>query len=82
MNESEVVATQMGARLQLAKTYGRLDEQDKVFDTLQPIVTGTYLDRFEKVDGQWRFRERRELVGGAGDMSAHLLQDYEGPTGD
>jgi hypothetical protein len=49
---------------------------------LQPIVTGTYLDRFEKVRGDWRFRERRELVGQVGNLSAHLLQPFSGPTGD
>ena len=49
---------------------------------LQPIITGTYLDRFEKVDGNWRFTERRERVGQTGDLSAHLLQSFEGPTGE
>jgi SnoaL-like domain len=49
---------------------------------LQPIITGTYLDRFEKVRGEWRFSERRELVGQTGNLSAHLLQPFAGPTGD
>ena len=49
---------------------------------LQPIITGTYLDRFEKVAGIWRFSERRELVGQTGDLSAHLLQRFVGPTGE
>ena len=49
---------------------------------LQPIITGTYLDRFEKVGGDWRFVERRELVGQTGDLSAHLLQSFTGPTGE
>ena len=49
---------------------------------LQPIITGTYLDRFEKVGGAWRFRERRELVGQVGNLSAHLLQPFRGPTGE
>lgn len=49
---------------------------------LQPIITGSYLDRFEKVDGEWRFVERREVVGETGNMSEHLLQSFEGPTGD
>ena len=49
---------------------------------LQPIITGTYLDRFEKVRGEWRFSERRELVGQTGNLSAHLLQPFQGPTGD
>ncbi len=49
--------------------------------SLQPIITGTYVDRFEKVDDSWRFAERRELVAQTGDLSAHLLQSFEGPTG-
>jgi hypothetical protein len=49
---------------------------------LQPIITGSYVDRFEKVGGSWRFAERRELVGQAGDLSAHLLRPFEGPTGE
>ncbi len=49
---------------------------------LQPIITGTYVDRFEKVGEEWRFTERRELVGQTGDLSAHLLQSFDGPTGE
>jgi len=49
---------------------------------LQAIITGSYVDRFEKVGGEWRFSERRELVGQTGNLSAHLLQTFEGPTGD
>jgi 3-phenylpropionate/cinnamic acid dioxygenase small subunit len=48
---------------------------------LQPIITGSYHDKLEKVEGGWRFTERRELVGETGDLSAHLLQTYAGPTG-
>ena len=49
---------------------------------LQPIITGSYHDRFEKVEGEWRYTERRETVSQTGDLSAHLLQPFEGPTGD
>lgn len=49
---------------------------------LQPIITGTYLDKLEKVDGAWRFTERRELIGQVGNLSAHLLQTFSGPTGE
>ncbi len=49
---------------------------------LQPIITGTYLDRFEKRNGSWLFSERRELVGQTGNLSAHLLQPFDGPTGE
>jgi hypothetical protein len=49
---------------------------------LQCIITGSYLDRFEKVAGSWRFAERRETVAGVGNLSAHLLQSFAGPTGE
>lgn len=49
---------------------------------LQPIITGSYVDRFEKVDGEWRFTERRELIGQVGNLSAHLLETFSGPTGE
>jgi SnoaL-like domain len=41
---------------------------------LQPIIAGRYFDRFERVDGQWRFSERRIEVDLMGDLSVHLLQ--------
>ena len=49
---------------------------------LQPIITGSYLDRLEKRGDGWVFTERRELVGQTGNLSAHLLQPFAGPTGD
>lgn len=49
---------------------------------LQPIITGSYLDRLEKRGSSWVFTERRELVGQTGNLSAHLLQPFAGPTGD
>ena len=39
---------------------------------LQPIVSGRYRDRFERVDGVWRFAERRVRTDHLGDLSAHL----------
>jgi 3-phenylpropionate/cinnamic acid dioxygenase small subunit len=46
---------------------------------LQPICGGTYNDRFEKVDGAWRFCERREEMPLVGDLSHHLSIPYTGP---
>ena len=43
---------------------------------LQPIIGGSYLDRFERVDGAWRFSERREEMPLVGDLSRHLLQTF------
>jgi 3-phenylpropionate/cinnamic acid dioxygenase small subunit len=40
---------------------------------LQPIVAGRYEDQFERVNGQWRFRERRKFVDLEGDLSEHLM---------
>jgi 3-phenylpropionate/cinnamic acid dioxygenase small subunit len=42
---------------------------------LQPIVTGRYRDRFERVDGAWGFARREMSVEQIGDVSDHLLID-------
>jgi hypothetical protein len=42
---------------------------------LQPIVCGTYFDRFEKVEGRWRLVDRIEDMELLGDLSEHLLGD-------
>ena len=40
---------------------------------LQPIITGRYVDRFERDgDGPWYFTERRFIVDLVGDLSRHL----------
>lgn len=47
---------------------------------LQPVIAGTYEDRFEKVAGVWRFSERREEFKNfelVGDLSAHLAIEYK-----
>jgi hypothetical protein len=38
---------------------------------LQIYTAGRYRDRFERVDGKWRFTERAYLTELVGDMSAH-----------
>ncbi len=42
---------------------------------LQPIVTGRYRDRFERVDGEWRFAQRHMVVDHVGDVREHLTFD-------
>jgi len=44
---------------------------------LQPIIAGRYHDRFERVDGTWRFAERIMLPELFGDLSRHLLFDAD-----
>ena len=41
----------------------------------QPIAGGRYEDRFERIDGSWRFAERLVIVDQIGDMSEHLSFD-------
>ena len=42
---------------------------------LQPIIAGRYHDRFERLDGTWRFTYRDySLVDLVGDLSHHLPQ--------
>jgi 3-phenylpropionate/cinnamic acid dioxygenase small subunit len=49
---------------------------------LQPVVSGRYHDRFERVDGHWRFVERDyTMVDLVGDISAHLTYPLH-PAGD
>ena len=39
---------------------------------LQPVITGSYVDTFARVDGDWRFSDRRFSIGRTGDLSHHL----------
>jgi 3-phenylpropionate/cinnamic acid dioxygenase small subunit len=40
---------------------------------LQPIIIGRYHDRFEKVDGQWRFAARHLFNDLTGELGHHLM---------
>ena len=42
---------------------------------LQVIVAGRYHDRFERVDGVWRFAHRHMINDLTGDLSQHMLAD-------
>lgn len=45
---------------------------------LQPIITGGYVDTFERADGIWRFSDRQFSVGRIGDLTQHLTQAPRG----
>ena len=50
---------------------------------LQTIVTGRYHDRFERVDGRWRFSYRDlTLIDMVGDVSHHLAYPITPTPGD
>lgn len=53
-----------------ASSYVMVFQQTRALP-LQPIIGGDYRDRFEKVDGVWRFCERRIGNDLFGDLSAH-----------
>lgn len=45
---------------------------------LQPVATGRYHDKFQRIDGQWSFVERDYAqIDLTGDLSAHLLQSLK-----
>jgi 3-phenylpropionate/cinnamic acid dioxygenase small subunit len=55
-----------------ARSYATVLQQTDVLP-LQPIASGRYVDRFERVDGRWRFADR--LISGflLGDRSQHVV---------
>ncbi len=44
---------------------------------LQPVIAGRYHDQFERIAGNWRFKERKMFPDLYGDLSRHLLFDAE-----
>lgn len=44
---------------------------------LQPVIAGRYHDTFSRDAGGWYFSSRQMLPRLAGDLSAHLLRQYE-----
>ncbi|MFE6050728.1 nuclear transport factor 2 family protein [Kitasatospora sp. NPDC056446] len=48
---------------------------------LRPIAAGRYHDRFRRLDGRWRFTERRVRITLLGDVSHHLRAGNGDPRG-
>ena len=44
---------------------------------LQPVIAGRYHDRFERLDGRWRFADRQIIPDLIGDLSRHLRDATE-----
>ncbi len=55
-----------------AHSYGTVFQQTDVLP-LQPIASGRYVDRFERVVGTWRFAERVMSGFLLGDRSHHIV---------
>lgn len=47
---------------------------------LQPIYVGQYFDTFQKIDGEWFFKDRKSKARLRGDQSRHQLPKRVGPT--
>ena len=66
-----IVEVDEGAGTAKCRSYYTVFQQTETI-ALQPIITGRYLDRFECVDGAWRFAYRDyTLIDQVGDMSGH-----------
>ncbi len=65
------VAVEPGADTATARSYFTV-LQARPDLPLQPIIAGRYRDRFERVDGRWRFSERVIIPDLIGDLSRHL----------
>jgi ketosteroid isomerase-like protein len=55
-----------------ARSYFTVLQQQRPGVPLQPIIAGRYHDRFERVDGKWRFADRQILPDLVGDLSRHM----------
>lgn len=60
-----------------ARSYFTVFQQVDDFP-LQAIISGRYHDTFEKAAEKWRFKQRHMLPELCGDLSRHLLIDYDG----
>lgn len=69
-----IIEIDEGAGTASCRSYYTVLQQTDDFP-LQTIVTGRYHDRFERVDGHWRFSYRDlTLIDMVGDVSRHLTQ--------
>jgi len=69
----EVAADGMTAK---AKSYITVLQAHPPEFPLQLIASNRHFDRFERVDGVWRFTERIDVQDLVGDMSHHINGSY------
>ncbi len=67
------------AGLATSRSYFTVFQAVKGEFALQPVIAGRYENRYERVDGAWRFAAMHIIVDLLGDLSAHLLYDIENP---
>jgi len=74
MTSNLIVEIDEAAGRASCRSYYMVFQQTPVLP-LQPIIAGRYHDRFERVDGAWRFAARHIFCDQFGDLSQHLLFD-------
>jgi hypothetical protein len=75
-----VVDVDLAAGTAESRSYFTVFQQTDVLP-LQPIIAGRYRDRFERVDGAWRFAHRHMVPDLFGDLREHLLQPVRTDAG-
>lgn len=67
-----IIEFESSGRGATARSYYTVFFQANGKEPIRPIIAGRYHDRFEKVEGAWRFTERDyTLVDLVGDLSGH-----------
>lgn len=70
-----IIEVDPDGRLATCRSYYTVFQQTDSIP-FQAILSGRYLDRFEKVDGKWRFAERDYTrIDFVGDVSQHVRVD-------
>jgi predicted SnoaL-like aldol condensation-catalyzing enzyme len=74
---SNILIDQESATIARAVSYFTV-HQELPGPPLQPIVTGRYVDTFERRDGKWRYASRRAQPRLFGDVSFHVAAPQSG----
>lgn len=67
---ANVIIEPQGEERAVVRSYVMVFQQTDTLP-LQPVIGGDYLDRVEKVDGEWRFTERHMANNQVGNLEAH-----------
>lgn len=73
MTSNVIVEVDAGGNTASTRAYAVVFQSLEDFP-MQPIIGVRYYDKFARVDGKWRFSERKIVSDLFGDLSRHLLQ--------
>lgn len=75
MTTNLIIEVDPGGETAMARSYYMVIQSRPPDFPLQMISAGRYVDRFEKVDGAWRFSARDVYADHTGDISHHVSSD-------